>query len=540
MPANSLLSDSRNLSIPNRGRIRDNEVMTITEPPESHATDAAALLEEDTPGPLHPAAVGMPYADAVRRYAARDTLRLNVPGHSADYGAAPDLMDFYGDELLKRDITPLLVGLDMGPDSPLAQAQYLAAQAWGARRTWFLTNGASQANRIGALTLGSFGRPDQPVVVQRSAHSSFIDGIILGGILPVFLQPTLDDRFGIAHGVSPVALKRALGETADPKGVYVITPSYFGAVADIAAMVDIAHAAGVPLIVDAAWGAHFGFHPLLPKNPLALGADLVVSSTHKLGGSLTQSAMLHLGDGPFADELEPLVQRAFMLTQSTSMSSLLLASLDIARFSLQAGAQRIGTSIDAAARLRTAIRERGRFQIVSDLFGRFDDIVADDPLRVSIDVRSGGLNGHAVREELISSADIYTEISTDACIVAFIGPGFDPDLDRFLDAIHGLDAVGALAHVDANTIALPRPGPVRLRPRDAWFAPAVIVPAAEAVGHVSTDSLSAYPPGIPNLLPGEVITTEAVDFLRQVAATPGGYVRGAMDAAVDFLRVVAD
>ena len=515
--------------------------MTITEPPESHAADAAAvLLEKCTPSPLRPAAAGMPYADAVRRHAARDTLRLNVPGHSADKGAAPDLMDFYGEELLKRDLTPLLDGLDMGPGSPLAQAQQLAAEAWGARRTWFLTNGASQANRITALTLGSFGRPDQPVMVQRSAHSSFIDGIILGGILPVFMQPTVDDRFGIAHGVSPTALKRALGMTADPKGIYVITPSYFGAVADIAAMADIAHAAGVPLIVDAAWGAHFGFHPLLPKNPLALGADLVVSSTHKLGGSLTQSAMLHLGDGPFADELEPLVQRAFMLTQSTSMSSLLLASLDIARFSLQAGAERIGTSIDSAERLRTAIRERGRFQIVSDFFWRFDDIVADDPLRVSIDVRSGGLNGHAVREELISSAGIYTEISTDACIVAFIGPGLDPDLDRFLDAIHGLDAIGLLAHVDADMIALPHPGPLRLRPRDAWFAPADTVPAAEAVGRVSTDSLAAYPPGIPNVLPGETITTEVVDFLRQIAATPGGYVRGTADAAVDSFRVVAD
>jgi arginine decarboxylase len=305
-------------------------------------------------------------------------------------------------------------------------------------------------------------------------------------------------------------------------------------------MADIAHSAGVPLIVDAAWGAHFGFHQLLPENPLALGADLVVSSTHKLGGSLTQSAMLHLGYGTFADELEPLVQRAFMLTQSTSMSSLLLASLDIARFSLQTGAERIGTSIDSAERLRSAIRERGRFQIVSDFFWRFDDIVASDPLRVSIDVRSGGLSGHAVRTELMNSTGIYTEISTEACIVAVIGPGLDPGLDRLLDAIHRLKAIGTVAHVDGSAIALPRPGPLRIRPRDAWFAHAVTVPAAEAVGHISTDSLSAYPPGIPNILPGEVITTEAIDFLRQVAATPGGYVRGAADEAVDSFSVVAD
>jgi arginine decarboxylase len=508
---------------------------------EGQATDPAALsAEKGTPPMSSSAGRGMPYADAVRRYAARDTLRLNVPGHSADHGAAPDLMDFYGEELLKRDLTPLLDGLDAGADSPLMQAQRLAAEAWGSRRTWFLTNGASQANRIAALTLGGLGRPEQPVIVQRSAHSSFIDGVIMAGILPVFIQPIVDDDYGIAHGVAAAELKRMLESTADTKGVYVVTPSYFGAVADVAAMADIAHAAGVPLIVDAAWGAHFGFHPLLPENPLALGADLVVSSTHKLGGSLTQSAMLHLGHGQFADALEPLAQRAFMLTQSTSMSSLLLASLDIARFSLQDGAERIGTSIQSAERLRAAIRERGRFRIVSDSFTECDAIVASDPLRVSIDVRSGGLDGHAVRKELIASAGIYTEISTDSCIVAFVGPGLDPDLDRFLAVLHGLDATGPLAYVGTEAITLPPPAPLRLRPRDAWGAQSVTVSAAQAVGRVSTDSLAAYPPGIPNVIPGEVITAEVVHFLRQIAAVPGGYVRGAANAAVDSFRVVAD
>lgn len=482
----------------------------------------------------------MPYADAVRLHASRDTLRLNVPGHSADHGAAPDLMDFYGAQLLKRDLTPLLDGLDAGPDSPLMQAQRLAAEAWSARRTWFLTNGASQANRIAALMLGSLGRPEQPVVVQRSAHSSFIDGIIMAGILPVFIQPTVDDDYGIAHGVAAAELKRILDTTADAKGIYLVTPSYFGAVADVAAMADIAHAAGVPLIVDAAWGAHFGFHPLLPENPLVLGADLVVSSTHKLGGSLTQSAMLHLGHGKFADALEPLVQRAFMLTQSTSMSSLLLASLDIARFSLQEGTERIGTSIHSAECLRAAIRERGRFRIVSDSFNRFDAIVASDQLRVSIDVSSGGLDGHAVRKELIASAGIYTEISTDSCIVAFIGPGLDPDLDHFLTVLHELDSTGPLAYVSKDAITLPPPSPLRLRPRDAWGAPSLIVSAAEAIGRVSTDSLAAYPPGIPNVIPGEVITAELVHFLQQIAAAPGGYVRGAADSAVNSFRVVAE
>lgn len=480
-----------------------------------------------------------PYADAVATNAAQDLLRLNVPGHSGDESAAPELVEFFGSGVLQKDISPMLPGIDLGPDNSLAQSLALAAEAWGARRTWFLTNGASQANRIGALVLGAYGRPEQKVLVQRSAHSSFIDGIILAGLSPVFMQPLIDEGYGIAHGLSPAELARTLAETSDPKGVYVVTPSYFGAVANVAAMADLAHAAGVPLMVDEAWGAHFGFHPHLPQNALSLGADLVVSSTHKLGGSLTQSAMLHLGDGPFADVLEPLVQRAYMVTMSTSPSALLLSSLDIARHALVVGAERIGESIRAAEHIREKIRSHGRFRIVSDTWD-YEEIVDTDPLRVSVDVRAAGLSGHAVRDELMRSAGIYTEISTDACIVAFLGPGFAPEADRFVNALHRLEPAGVLAHADADDLALPRFGSLKILPREAWFAPAITVPAHEAIGRVSADSLAAYPPGIPNILPGEVISAEVVDFLRTVAASPGGHVRGAIDPAVDRFRVVSD
>lgn len=482
---------------------------------------------------------GTPYADAVAANSAQDLLRLNVPGHSGDDGAAPELTRFFGPGLLQKDISPLLTGIDMGDDSPYDEALALAAEAWGARQSWFLTNGASQANRMGALALGAFGRPEQQVLVQRSAHSSFIDGIILAGLTPVFVQPLIDDRYGIAHGLSPEQLEQTLAETEDPKGVYVVTPSYFGAVANVAAVAEIAHAAGVPLMVDEAWGAHFGFHPELPQNSLSLGADLVVSSTHKLGGSLTQSAMMHLGEGPFADVLGPLVQRAYMMTMSTSQSALLLASLDIARHALVAGQAHMSEAIAAAERIRVEIRRRGRFRIVSDTWD-FEEVVANDPLRISVDVRAGGLNGNAVRDELIRAYGIYTEISTDSCVVAFLGPGFAPDVSRFVDALHRLQPTGTLAYAETHTLSLPHFGDLSMRPRDAWFAPAVKVPAHEAVGRVSADSLAAYPPGIPNVMPGEAITQEVVDFLRIVAASPGGYVRGATDPAVDYLRVVAD
>jgi arginine/lysine/ornithine decarboxylase len=480
-----------------------------------------------------------PYADALRRHASRDLVRLIVPGHAAVSEAAPLLSDFFGEEVLRVDVTRLLEGIDKGPDNPLAQAEREAARAWGARRTWFLTNGASQANRTAVLALSRFRSPDQTLVAQRSMHSSFVDGLILSGADPRFVQPSIDARFGVNHGITPESLAEAIAQT-DAKAAYVVSPSYFGAVADIAGLARVCHDAGIPLVVDAAWGAHFGFHPQLPANPVALGADLVVSSTHKMGGSLSQSAMLHLADGPFADELEPLIQRALVLTQSTSESALLLASLDLARATLESGEDRIGASLVAAERLRDAVRATGRFGIVSDTFGEFPDIVSHDPLRVSIDVHSAGLHGHAVREELMRTAGIYTEISTDACIVAFVGPGVEPDADRIVRALMALDPTPELARRDAGDgMALPHPGPAVLRPRDAAFAATELVGHRDAVGRVSADSLAAYPPGIPNVLPGEVITAETMDFLRAVAATPGGYVRGAADALVDTVRVVA-
>lgn len=494
-----------------------------------------------------------PYADAVARYAQPDAAgidraRIYVPGHAADPAAAPALAEYFGTELLRRDVPPLLAGIDKGPGNPLEQALRLAADAWSARRTWFLTNGASQANRVAALALGAFRAAGDPVVGQRSAHSSFTDGVILAGLSPSFVAPTVDPRLGINHGVTPAALRAALAEVERPKGVYLITPSYFGAVADVAALAEIAHAAGAPLVVDAAWGAHFGFHPELPENPVRLGADLVISSTHKLGGSLTQSAMLHLADGPFADELEPLIERAFTLTQSTSASALLLASLDLARETLQTGSARIAASIDAADRLRDEIRRRGRFAIVSDGFGDFPDIVDADPLRVSIDVARGGLHGHTVRDRL-EREGVSFEIATDSCVVAVVGAGVVPDVDRIVEPLHALEpeegAGAASAAVASSTdaaaaaaVALPAPGPLAMLPRDAFFAQGEAVPIEAAIGRVSTDALAAYPPGIPNVLPGEVITAEVVDFLRRIAATPGGYVRGAVDASLATLRVV--
>lgn len=515
------------------------------------------LLDPTTESPLEPWRPGAglvperqlraPYADALASHAANQPLHLMVPGHGCVQGDAMSqpLHDFVGERAALRDIPPMIDGIDMADDEPLAEAARLAAEAWGARRAWFLSNGASQANRTAAIAVRGLG---DRILAQRSAHSSFSDGILAAGLTPSFVLPTVDTVHGISHNVSPEMLNDALSAAVAseqlPAAVYVVSPSYFGSVADVRGLAEVAHAYDIPLIVDGAWGPHFGFHEDLPESPARLGADLIVSSTHKLAGSLTQSALLLLGDGPYADALEPLIERAFTMTSSTSASSLLRGSIDVARLALVTGHEHVGASIEVAEKFRELLRADDRFGVVSDHFLELPDTVEVDPLRVPIDLSLAGVSGHWMRDRLIAQHGIYFEMATATTLVAVIGAGKTPDVALVVralgDVVDSPDAAAERARFAASTAFpdLPAPGALRMLPRDAFFAATELVPADLAVGRVSADTLAAYPPGIPNLMPGEEITAEAVEFLTAVAASPSGYVRGAVDSAVSHLRVV--
>ncbi|WP_369696165.1 aminotransferase class I/II-fold pyridoxal phosphate-dependent enzyme [Brevibacterium sandarakinum] len=486
-----------------------------------------------------------PYADALAAAAKRDSLFLSTPGHGGTTtGISAGQAEFFGEHILSLDIPPLFDGIDLGVDTPKDEALQLAAEAWGARRTWFLTNGSSQGNRMAALAIGTLGTG---VVTQRSAHSSFVDGIVLAGLNPGFVYPNIDEVNGIAHGVTPDSLRHAIASHPETvSAVYLVTPSYFGAVADVRALAEVAHEAGAALIVDAAWGAHFGFHPDLPESPVALGADIVIMSTHKLAGSFTQSALLHLGDTEFANRLEPALARAFMMTSSTSENAHLMASIDIARRDLVNSRDAISDSLENIRQIRARIEGSEHYHLLSGDFMNHADVVDIDPFRLPIDITSTGLDGHAVRKRLTEDFDIFAEMATATTIVALIGVGKSPDLGRLFDALDAMrlentgtspaEAVAASAGIPA----LPSAGKLVALPRDAYFADSELVPAAEALGRTSVSSLAAYPPGIPNVLPGEEITAETVEFLQAVAASPTGHVRGGVDPTLSTFRVLKD
>jgi lysine decarboxylase len=481
-----------------------------------------------------------PYLDALLAYAAREPARLNIPGHKGGSGADPALVELLGEAALRDDIPALIEGIDVGPPpTPFQRAQELAAEAWGARRSWFLHNGASQGNHAACFALRHRG---ESVVVQRNVHSSAVDGLILAGLRPSFVAPELDPELGLAHCVTAEALERVLAETPDAVGAICVSPTYFGAVADVRALAEVAHERGVPLVVDEAWGAHLRFSPELPEDALAGGADLVISSTHKIVGSLGQSAILHLGRGELLDQA--VVDRCVTLVESTSPSSLLAGSLDGAR--RQAAEHGEGLLAETVAALREA-RERIRaiegLDVLDDRLAERPGVAAYDPLRLAIDVRGLGITGYRLAELLRDREEIHFELASENVVVAVFGLGAPaaPLVERLVEALRReIDELAAEPPSERPRFAPPPPwGTLELTPRQAFLGPQEAVSFAGAEGRIAAESLAAYPPGIPNVLPGERLTGPTLDYITE-ALDHGGSVRGAADRTLDTVRAVVE
>jgi arginine decarboxylase len=481
-----------------------------------------------------------PYLDALRAYVERDPGRFHVPGHKGGPGADPGLIDALGPAALAIDVPALTYGIDAGTaPTPFQTAQMMAAEAWGARRTWFLINGASQGGHAACLTLAQRG---DSVVVQRNVHSSTIDGLILSGLRPVFAAPELDPELSIAHCLTPESLRRALEGARGACGAIVVSPTYFGAVADVRAFARVAHDHGVPLVVDEAWGAHLRFHDALPEDALSAGADLVISSTHKLIGSLTQSAMLHLGRGGLFDE--QMVDRAVTLVESTSPSALLSLSLDAARRQAAVrGRPLLDEVIRTLATVRAEIRKLPGLDVLDErLVGR-PGVHDYDPLRVAIDVRGTGTSGFEMARSMRERDDINLELAAESVVVAVFGIG-EPAAehgDRLVQAlaraVEGLEPGRARAK---RGFAPPPPwGALEMTPREAFLGPQEAVPIEDAVGRIASESLAAYPPGIPNVLPGERLTPETLAYIQETLLR-GGSLRGASDRTLRTTRVAVE
>jgi arginine decarboxylase len=479
-----------------------------------------------------------PYLDAVVAYAFRGAARYHTPGHKGGPGADPAMRKAIGIDAFGADVPQDIYGVDTGPKpTPYQQAEELAAEAFGAKRSFFLTNGATQGNHTLCLALAPLGTR---VVAQRNSHASIVDGLVLSGGIPSFVAPEYDEVLGITHCVTPAALAAALDAAPDAKAAFIVSPTYFGMAADIAGLADVAHERGVSLVVDQSWGPHFGFHDRLPPTAISQGADAMLTSTHKIAGSLTQSAMLHISDSGRVDI--GAVARALRLLRSTSPSSLLMASLDGARRQLAMhGEQLLNETLEAISvacqKLRTI---QGIDLVDASLVGRMG-VAGYDPMRIVLDVRHTGRTGYEIADELRRCYDVHVELPMQATVVLLIGLGESVTaLRRVAGDVE--EVVRRLWEPGDTPVIVPPAASlgyeVAVPPREAFLGKAEQVRVETAAGRISCESIASYPPGIPALLPGERIAADTILYLREIA-DGGGRLHGASDPEFKTINVLA-
>lgn len=480
-----------------------------------------------------------PLLEAVQRFKAGGFTSFSTPGHKAGSGLERDLREVYGTEALRADI-PLSGAADdlhLRHDV-LGQAEQLAADAWGAERTFFLLNGSSAGNHaylIAAL------RPGDEVIVARDIHKSLLVAMILAGAQPVYVSPRLHPTLNVGLGIDPADVAAALDDHPNARLVALVSPSYCGVASDLPAIVEVAHARNVPVYVDEAWGPHFAFHPDLPASAMASGVDGAVASTHKVLGSFTQAAILNVR-GPLVAPSR--VATAVGMVNTTSPSTMILASIDACRRQLaRRGEALLGRTIALAEDARRRLRALPGISVLgADELGLPRETY--DATKLVIDVHGLGVTGFEVEDALRHRFWLTPEMSDLVSIVCLITIGDTrASIDRLVEAFRQISAErrpsqgdGAAARSSGAAIA---PGLQAMSPRDAFFAVTQAVPLAESVGGVAAELVIPYPPGIPVLAPGDVISAEKVAYLQRGAAA-GMYISGPADPHLRTIQIVAE
>jgi lysine decarboxylase len=459
-----------------------------------------------------------PLADAAAAYLAADVTPFTTPGHKR----APHLVD----DFLRLDL-PLSSGADdlhMRSDV-LGQAERLAAALWGGDLCRFCGNGSTEGNQALALALG---RPDDRVVVSRSTHKSVLAGLVLSGLEPVWVRPDVDPATGLPLALQPERVAAALDAAPDASGVFLVEPSFVGVLSDVPAIAELVHARGIPLVVDQAWGAHLGFHPELPTHTLASGADAFVASSHKTLAAFTQSAFL-VARGGYLD-LERL-DESLELVHTTSVSAAILASLDRARMILATrGEELLGETLRLARHARARLAEVDGLVVVD----------SDDPTKLALSLPGTGADGLAVEDDLFAQGIRFELANRDLLVPLLTMGDTEAGVERLCDALVASieGRRGEPRPPGAASVVWDITPETAMTPREAFFAPREAVPAEAAGGRVAAEMVVPYPPGIPAIAPGEVVSQELVDALREAAAG-GTRLSYCADPTLGSLQVVA-
>ncbi|WP_173916608.1 aminotransferase class I/II-fold pyridoxal phosphate-dependent enzyme [Halobacillus sp. Marseille-Q1614] len=477
-----------------------------------------------------------PLFTGLKKHAAKNPVQFHIPGHKKGKGMDSEFTKFMGEDALSIDLINIEPLDDLHhPQGMIQEAQQLAAEAFGADYTFFSVQGTSGA--IMTMVM-SVCHPGDKIIVPRNVHKSVMTAIIFSGAVPVFVHPELDENLGISHGITPEAVEKACESHPDAKAVLVINPTYFGVTADLKRIVEIAHSFSIPVLVDEAHGVHIHFHHQLPVSAMEAGADLAATSVHKLGGALTQSSVLNLREGLVFHER---VQSVLSMLTTTSTSYILLASLDTARRQLMMhGKELLDHTLVLADYTRKAINE------ISPLYCAGDEILGSpatfdfDPTKLIISVKELGVTGYYVEGWLRENFNIEVELSDLYNILCLITPGdSQSEVDLLIHALKRLADESEKQSVNDITVKVPEIPLLALTPREAFYSKTETVRLEDAVGRISAEFIMIYPPGIPIFIPGEIITNDNVQYIRENIKA-GLPVQGPEDDTLNTIRVIQE
>ncbi len=475
-----------------------------------------------------------PIFEALKDYIDKGTVPFHVPGHKQGTGV-PEFTAFVGQNVMSMDLS-CMPGLDniCNPRHAIKEAEELAAEAYKADRAYFLTNGTTSG--IQAMIMSVCQHGDE-IILPRNAHKSAIGGLILSGAKPVYIEPQLQRDFGVSMGVTPEQVEKTLQRHPHAKAVFLINPNYYGTASDLKRIVEIAHAAEVPVVIDEAHGAHFYFSEELPLSAMEAGADLAATSTHKLAGSLTQSSLLLLKEGLINPQR---VKSVLNLGQTTSPSYILLASLDVARKQMALrGKEMVTDALEKTRWLRTQFSRLGLSMLDEQLIGG-PGCYDFDITKVTVNVKDIGMSGYEMEYILRSKYHIQVELSDlyNVIFLMSIGDTWDR-VHKLLKAMEEIAVERPVSNLVRYLPSLPEVPSLSVLPREAFYSQTRVIPLEEASGEISAESIMAYPPGIPLVCPGEMITQELIDYVF-ILKKENADLQGPEDPTLQNIKVIKE
>jgi arginine decarboxylase len=469
-----------------------------------------------------------PFYDQLKNYVWMAKDQWHTPGHSSGESlrASPWINDFYefmGEHVFDADLSVSVPMLDslMEPKAVIAEAQAKAAKAFGAKRTFFATNGTSTANKVIFQTLIA---PGEKLILDRNCHKSVHHGVVLSGAHPIYVDASLNRKYGLHGPVPKKVLLQAIKRHPDAQALIITSCTYDGLRYDLPPIVEAAHKRGIKVIVDEAWYGFARFHPEFRPTALEAGADYATQSTHKVLSAFSQASMIHVNDPTFR---EHLFRENFNMHTSTSPQYGLIASLDIARKqAVMEGYKLLSRTLELAKEVRNLVNSTKVFRVLEleDLLPAEvkDDGIRLDPTKVTIDISGCGYTVEDLQKELFERYNIQVEKSTFNTLTLLLTIGTTRSkVSRLYDALMRIARQGRPPRRLVQTPEIPGFTRLRYLPRDAYYCGGELVPVFDErerfsrslAGRVCADQIVPYPPGIPVLVPGQVITAPIARYV---------------------------